>query len=230
MLRSACSRRARASSASRSCTAASRPSTPSSSAHRPPHISSWPHGQLDHAAGHLDPRLQLRGGDRRAHAVVRAGGETPLDLLVVRRPGQQHDVRRVDDVEVAHQTAQLRPLDAREVPVDERHARRLVGEERLERLGPVGRLAQLQAQRLQRRRQTAPGPLLPVGDEYVHVRSSPLPLAPPAPGVDAGTHKGRTRDSPSPWGRSPRAPPGRPAQARAEGGAAPARRDERCRG
>ena len=44
MLRSACSRRARASSASRSCTAASRPSTPSSSAHRPPHISPWPHG------------------------------------------------------------------------------------------------------------------------------------------------------------------------------------------
>ena len=71
------------------------------------------------------------------------------------RPGEQDHVRRVLDVEVADEAAQLRSLDARQVPVDEGDARRLVGEQTLERLGSVGRLREVQAERLQHLGETA---------------------------------------------------------------------------
>ena len=71
---------------------------------------------------------------------MRAGLQARRDFVAVGGSGEEDHVGRVHDVEVADEAAQLGPLDAWQVPVHERDARRLFGEQRLERLRPVGGL------------------------------------------------------------------------------------------
>ena len=69
------------------------------------------------------------------------------DFIAVGAAGEEDHVGRVHDVEVADEPAQLGTLDARQVPVHERDARHLLGQQGLERVGAVGGLGDVEAER-----------------------------------------------------------------------------------
>ena len=105
---------------------------------------------------------------------MRAGLQARWDFVAVCGSGEEDHVGRVHDVEVADEAAQLGSLDASQIPVDEGDARRLFGEQGLERLLPVGGLADAHAERLQRSGQAEAGRLPTVRDEHIHAGPSLL--------------------------------------------------------
>ena len=124
--------------------------------------------ELDVPPAGRDPRPQLGRVDRHTHAVVCARLKADRHLVVMPGSGKQDHVRGDREMKVAHEPAEHVTFDSGQVPVDQSHSRGIGGQEEIQGLPAVARLYELVIEPRQGLRETLPGRLAAVCDEYVH--------------------------------------------------------------